>query len=131
MALKELKIQPTKTTPEYTLIPDGTITIKGRAIDESREKLPDEMTAWIEDYLKDPAQQTKVVIALEFLNSFNTLLLTTTLKKISQVIRQGKKLLIKWHYEEDDIDIYERGEYISSTINVPIQFYITEDIDNI
>lgn len=131
MSLKILKIQPTKTTPEYTLSPDGTITIKGRAIDESREKLPDEMTAWIEEYLKDPAQQTKVVIALEFLNSFNTLLLTTTLKKISQVIRQGKKLLIKWHYEEDDIDIYERGEYISSTINVPIQFYITEDIDNI
>jgi hypothetical protein len=131
MALNEVVIPPTKTTPEITLDPKGTIKIKGRAIDESRDKAPEEMTEWIDAYTLDPAEQTKVIIALEFLNSFNTMLLTSILKKISKVIRQGKQLLIHWYYEEDDVDIFERGEYISSTINIPIKFIVAGDISEI
>ena len=131
MALNEVVIPPTKTTPEITLDPNGTIKIKGRAIDESRDKAPEEMTEWIDAYTLDPAEQTKVIIALEFLNSFNTMLLTSILKKISKVIRQGKQLLIHWYYEEDDVDIFERGEYISSTINIPIKFIVAGDISEI
>jgi hypothetical protein len=131
MALNEVVIPPTKTTPEITLDPKGTIKIKGRAIDESRDKAPEEMTEWLDAYTLDPAEQTKVIIALEFLNSFNTMLLTSILKKISKVIRQGKQLLIHWYYEEDDVDIFERGEYISSTINIPIKFIVAGDISEI
>jgi hypothetical protein len=131
MALSNVLIPPTKTTPEITLDPQGTIKIKGRAIDESRDKAPEEMTRWIEEYVLNPVEQTRIIIALEFLNSFNTMLLTGILKKISQVVRKGKKLVIDWHYEEDDVDIFERGEYISNTINIPIKFFITGDIHEI
>jgi hypothetical protein len=130
MAIDEVHILPTKTTPEILLNPKGIIKIKGRAIDESRDKAPEQMTNWIDTYLLNPAELTKVIIALEFLNSFNTLVLTSTLKKISQVLQQRKKLFIHWYYEEDDVDIFERGEYISSTINVPIDFIITDNLDN-
>jgi hypothetical protein len=128
MALKKVLIPPTKTTPEITLDPKGTIKIKGRAIDESRDKAPEELTKWIDEYVLNPVEQTRVIIALEFLNSFNTMLLTGVLRKVSQVIRKGKQLVIDWYYEEDDVDIYERGEYISNTINVPILFFIAGDI---
>lgn len=126
--INEVHILPTNTTPEVLLTPMGVIKIKGRAIDESRTKFPEQITNWIDAYLLDPAELTEVIIALEFLNSFNTIILTSTLKKISQVIQQGKKIVIRWYYEEDDIDIFERGEYISSTINVPIEFIITDTI---
>jgi len=128
MALKKVLIPPTKTTPEITLDPKGTIKIKGRAIDESRDKAPEELTKWIDEYVLNPVEETRVIIALEFLNSFNTMLLTGVLRKVSQVIRKGKQLVIDWYYEEDDVDIYERGEYISNTINVPILFFIAGDI---
>jgi len=128
MNLDEVHILPTKTTPEILLNPKGIIKIKGRAIDESRTQAPDQITNWIDSYLLNPAELTRVTIALEFLNSFNTLLLTATLKKISQVLKLGKSLRINWFYEEDDVDIFERGECISSTINIPIEFSITEDI---
>ena len=131
MALKNVLIPSTKTTPEITLDPKGTIKIKGRAIDESRDKAPEEMTRWIEEYVLNPVEQTRIIIALEFLNSFNTMLLTAILKKVSQVVRKGKELVIDWHYEEDDVDIFERGEYISNTINIPIKFIITGDIHEI
>ena len=121
-------ILPTKKTPEILLDPVGIIKIKGRAIDESRIIDPEKIMKWIDAYLINPAELTTVTIALEFLNSFNTIILTATLKKITQVIQQGKKLVIQWYYEEDDIDIFERGEYISLTINVPIEFFVTDDI---
>lgn len=129
MSLEEIHISPTNTTPEILLNPKGIIKIKGRAIDESRAKIPEQMANWIDTYIQDPQEVTEVIIALEFLNSFNTLVLTATLKKFSQILSRRKKLVIRWFYEEDDVDIFERGEYISLTINVPIEFIVTDNID--
>jgi len=123
MIIDEVHILPTNKTPEVLLNPEGIIKIKGRAIDESRTGVPEQMMNWIDSYLLNPAESTEVIIALEFLNSFNTIILTSTLKKISQVIQLGKKLVIRWYYEEDDVDLFERGEYISATINIPIEFF--------
>ena len=128
MKTDEVHILPTNTTPEILLNPKGIIKIKGRAIDESRTKFPEQILNWIDAYLLNPCELTEVTIALEFLNSYNTIILTSTLKKISQVTQYGKRLAIRWYYEEDDVDIFERGEYISSTINVPIEFIITDKI---
>jgi hypothetical protein len=125
---EEVHILPTNKTPEVLLNPEGIIKIKGRAIDESRTGSPEQIMRWIDSYLLNPAELTRVIIALEFLNSFNTIILTSTLKKISQVVQLGKKLKIHWYYEEDDVDIFERGEYISSSINIPIEFIITNNI---
>jgi len=128
--MEKVHILPTNTIPEYILDPAGTIKIKGRAIDESRRNAPEQINDWIDTYILDPAETTEVTIALEFLNSFNTIILTNTLKKITQVIQTGKKLVIQWYYEEDDIDIFERGEYISSLIGVPIEFIAIDKISD-
>ncbi len=128
--MEKVHILPTNTTPEYFLDPAGIIKIKGRAIDESRRNAPEQINDWIDTYILDPAETTEVTIALEFLNSFNTIILTNTLKKITQVIQTGKKLVIHWYYEEDDIDIFERGEYISSLIGVPIEFFPVDKISD-
>ena len=128
--MDKVHIQPTNTTPEVILDPRGTIKIKGRAIDERRTKSPEQVTDWIDAYILNPAGMTEVTVALEFLNSFNTLIITALLKKISQVKQHGKNIAVKWYYEEDDIDLFERGEYISNTIDVPFEFIATDKITN-
>ncbi len=130
MGLHDVHILPTKTTPEIFLNPKGSVKIKGRAIDESRDKPPEQVTGWIDEYIQNPASLTEVTIALEFLNSFNTLVLTSILKRLAQVSQKGKKMAVKWYYEEDDIDIFERGEYIAATVNVPTEFIKTDDVGN-
>ncbi len=129
--MEKIHITPTNTTPEYLLDPAGFIKIKGRAIDESRRNTPEQMNEWINAYILDPADMTEVTVALEFLNSFNTIILTNTLKLITKVAEKGGKLIIHWFYEEDDIDLFERGEYIASLIGVPIEFTPTEKISDI
>jgi hypothetical protein len=128
MKIDLVHILPTDKTPEVLLNPEGIIKIKGRAIDETRTKFSEQTITWIDDYVLNPAKSTEVVIALEYLNSFNSIILASILKKLSQVIQQSKKLVIKWYIEEDDDDLLERGEYISSAFSIPIEFILTDHI---
>jgi len=123
-----LHIEPTNKTPEVTLNPKGFIKITGRAIDESRNKFSEEIISWLDNYLTSPANLTEVLIALEYLNSYNSIIMATILRQVAQVTQQAKKLNIKWYIDEDDDDLLERGRYISSTFNIPIDFIMTEDI---
>ena len=128
MSINLVHILPSNKTPEVLLNPEGFIEIKGRAIDESRTKFSEQIMVWIDDYVLNPAKSTEVTIALEYLNSFNSIILTAVLKKLTQVSKLSKSLVIKWYIEDDDDDLLERGEYISSTLNIPIQFIMTDQI---
>jgi hypothetical protein len=126
--MEKVHILPTNKTPEILLNPSGHIKIKGRAIDESRSGVPEQLGKWIDEYILNPADSTEVVIALEFLNSFNTLILTSVLKKIVQILKASHKLTVRWYYEEDDVDIYDRGAYIATVINIPIEFIMVNNV---
>ena len=128
MNIEAVHILPTNKTPEVLLNPEGIIKISGRAIDESRTKFSDQIMIWIDSYLLNPAESTEVIIALEYLNSFNSIILASAHKKLSQVKQQSKKLVIIWYIEEDDDDLLERGEYISATLNISIEFIRTDHI---
>lgn len=123
--IEAVHILPTNKTPEVLLNPDGFIKIKGRAIDESRTRFSDQINSWLDDYLLNPAESTEVTIALEYLNSYNSIILAAILKKLAQSDHKLKKYIIKWYIEEDDDDLLERGQYISSTFNIPIEFIMT------
>jgi hypothetical protein len=123
--MKELHILPSEKTPEIYLNPDGTFRIEGRGLSVNRTHITDQILEWLDLYLENPAEVTYVSITFEYLNSHSTSTLFTMLKKISQVLLQSKKLVIKWFYEEDDEDILERGEYIASVLNIPIEFLVT------
>lgn len=129
MKLDEIHILPSNNTPEVLLDPAGSIKIKGRAIDESRTKFSDQLMSWIDSYILSPADRTEVTIALEYLNSFNSIYLASILKKLAP-LNTLKKLTIKWYIEEDDDDLLERAEYISTTFSIPMEFIKTDHIRN-
>jgi hypothetical protein len=129
MITEVVHILPTNKTPEVFLNPQGIVKISGRAIDESRTKFSEQIMSWIDNYLLNPAKSTDVTIALEYLNSFNSIILTSILKKLSQVNQHSKDINIQWYIEEDDEDLHERGSYISSTLNIPIKFIMTDNIE--
>jgi hypothetical protein len=123
----EIHILPTNNTPEFIFNPDGIIKIKGRGLFGNKTEVSDQILVWIDSYIENPAETTYVIIAFEYLNSFSTALLVSILKKFSQVLLKSKKLVIRWFYEEDDEDILERGEYISSSFDIPIEFIMTNN----
>lgn len=130
MDVKEVHILPTNKTPEIILKPVGVIKITGRAIDESRSVFSDQIMGWIDDYLLNPAKSTELRIDLEYLNSYNSIVLASVIRKLALLSQQSKTLVIKWYIDEDDDDLLERGKYISSTFNIPIEFIMNDQNNN-
>ena len=126
--MEVLHISPTEKTPEIVFDPKGLFKIKGRAIDESRTAYPENIMNWLSTYTANPADSTEVIIALEYLNSFNTLIISNILKKIAEVKLRSKRLFIKWYIEADDEDLSERAESISSSFNLPISVELVNNI---
>lgn len=131
MILEKVHILPTDQTPEVILNPDGIIKIKGRGLVVNRTNIRKDFMDWLNAYNDNPAEVTHVIIAFEYLNSFTTAILMSFLKELSKVMLKSKKIVIQWYYEEDDDDILERGEHISETISLPIEFMAIGDISEI
>lgn len=123
--VKEVKILPTKNSPEVFLNPDGIIKIRGRSISENVAEFFEPVDEWINEYIKEPAEITCVDIKLEYFNSASARVFITLFQKITWVTLKHKKYIFNWYYEEGDEDILERGEYFASVLDVPINFIKT------
>jgi hypothetical protein len=117
-----LHILPTDRTPEVLFDPGGNLRIKGRGFRTDVDNIPAEMISWIDRYVLDPAAETTVHIAFEYMNSASTRALMDVLKSLTVLKLKSRKLNIKWYYEIDDQDILERGEFIENSLNIPIEF---------
>jgi hypothetical protein len=127
----EIHILPTHQTPEFIFNYEGIIKIQGRGLYCNKPELADKIICWIERYLNNPAKITYVTISFEYLNSLSMSVLVSLLSKLSQIIHQSKKLVVQWYYEVDDDNILDRGRYISSCCDIPIEFIMTSNISRL
>jgi SiaC family regulatory phosphoprotein len=127
--MDEIHIIPTNQTPGYTFDPSGIIKITGRGLYSDKPELSGQITDWINSYLENPPRTTFVTVAFEYLNSMTTIILVSILKQLSLITKQSKTIVVKWYYEDDDEDILERGKYISSYLDIPIEFILTDNVN--
>ncbi len=120
--MKELRISPTKNTPEIILNPGGMIKIKGRSIHENVTEFFGPVEDWITAYILTPAEVTCVDIHLEYFNSASAKVFIHLLQKITYVTLKHRKFIFNWYFEEGDDDILERGEYFASILDVQFNF---------
>jgi hypothetical protein len=121
------KILSTKNTPEISLSPDGIIKIHGRSMNGNITEFSKQIEDWVDEYICDPADLTCVDIYLEYFNRINLKIYISLLVKIASVILKNKKYIINWYYEEGDDDILEKGEYISSVLDIPFTYIKIDD----
>jgi hypothetical protein len=123
--MKELRIAPTKNSPEIILNPNGMIKILGRSIHENVAEFFASVQDWIEEYIEVPAEVTCVDMNLEYFNSASAKVFIHLLEMIKHVTLKNKKFIFNWYYEDGDEDIFERGEYFASVLDVPFNFIKT------
>lgn len=124
--MKELRIVASRNTPEVYLHPEGFIRIRGRSIHENVAEFYSAAEEWIDKYIESPADITQVDINLEYFNSASAKILVHLFQKIIYVALKDKKYVFNWYYEDGDDDIYERGEYFSSILDIPFNFIRTK-----
>jgi hypothetical protein len=120
--MEELRISPTKNTPEIILNPEGIIKIRGRSIHENVTDFFAPVEAWVTRYIIYPADVTCVDMNLEYFNSASAKVFIHLLQKITYVTLKHKKFIFNWYYEDGDEDILERGEYFASVLDVQFNF---------
>jgi hypothetical protein len=120
--MEELRILPTKNTPEVILNPQGIIRIKGRSIHENVTDFFEPIEDWISEYITVPADITSVDMNLEYFNSASAKIFIHILQKVTYVTLKHKKFVFNWYYEDGDEDILERGEYFASVLDVRFNF---------
>ncbi len=117
--MEELRILPTKNTPEIVLNPQGMFKIRGRSIHENVTEFFAPVEDWISLYILNPAEVTSVDMSLEYFNSASAKVLIHIMQKVTYVTLKHKKFIFNWYYEDGDEDILERGEYFASVLDVP------------
>jgi len=120
--MQELKIAPAKNTPEIFMSPNGIIKIKGRSTHEDVVVFFAPAKAWVDEYIANPAQLTTVDLNLEYFNSSSAKAIIYILQQVMLVKIKNKAFVINWYYEDGDDDIFERGEYFASILDVPMYF---------
>lgn len=125
--MQKMRIFPTLSTPDILLDPDGIIKIEGRSMNANIKEFSETIDNWVDRYLADPAEITKVDLYFEYLSTNNLIFYRSLLLKISMVLLKRKKYIINWIYDEGDIDIMEKGENISSSVGVDVNFIMIED----
>jgi hypothetical protein len=120
--MNELRISPSKNSPEIILSPNGVIKIIGRSIQENVAEFFTPVEEWVVQYIEVPAEITCVDLNLEYFNSASAKVFIRLFEFLKHVTLKNKKIIFNWYYETGDEDILERGEYFSSILDVPFNF---------
>ena len=122
-----IRIEATKSTPETDLNPDGFIRFAGRSVFSENNEFRARVKTWVNEYLCNPAEVTCIDFRFEYLPTSNTKFYFNMLRRVATVSLKNKQYRINWYYDEGDEDILEKGEYISSILNIPFNFIRVSD----
>ncbi|MFW5820293.1 MAG: DUF1987 domain-containing protein [Bacteroidota bacterium] len=125
--MEDLIIKPTNKSLSVKLT-EGNLVFSGCSIINDPRTFFSPILKWVENYGKNPSDETHVDIKFEYIDSASVKSFFEILKELNDATRK-KKLNISWHYDLDDPEILELGEIIESKLNLQFNFveYIEEE----
>jgi hypothetical protein len=125
--MKKLKIHNTAKTPLINFdYENGLIELKGRSLIENTALFYERPIAWINEYVKNPAEKTVVNIALDYYNTSSQLWLFQIFMAIVDLFRLEKDIVVNWYYQDEDM--FEAGADFSKLLDFPINMIESKEI---
>lgn len=126
--MERISIEGTPKTPTVVFDADqGLLELKGRSIPENSIEFYKPIVESLDSYAQSPKDLTNVNIQLEYFNTSSSKCILDLFKKLESIHKNGKNVVINWHYEEDDEDMLEAGEDYQAIIKVPFQMIEVEE----
>ena len=120
--METIKILGTDDTPHVILDPDNEVfEISGRSLPEDVTSFYEPVLTWLDEYAQNPNKKTVFTFKLVYFNTASSKLLLDILMKLEHMHEDGKNVLIKWFYPEDDEDMQEAGEEYADIVDVPFE----------
>lgn len=73
----------------------------------------------------------QVDLSFRYFNTSTSKCLFDFFKMMKGLVREGKTVIINWHYEEDDEDMLETGEDYADILSLDFRFIEVEDIKDV
>jgi len=132
--MRKLIIDQTSSSPKVILDPEKRVfEISGESRPPDVGEFYGEIMDWMKDYshhlvnTRDDRDSVVFSFDLEYFNSSSAKYLLDFCKQIAQVQSKGKDVMVKWHYEDDDMDMLEVGREMSRMAKLPFEFVPKEN----
>jgi len=120
--LDALKIDGTQDSPNVILDPENNdFQFTGMSLPENATAFYDPIMDWLNNYAVAPNQETKVVIKLDYFNTASSKILLNIFLILEEMNKSGIKVLVSWHYREEDEEMKEAGEEFKDMMEVPFE----------
>jgi hypothetical protein len=131
--MRKLIIDQTSSSPKVILDPEKRIfQISGESRPPDVGEFYGEIMDWMKDYshhlvnARDDKDPVVFSFDLEYFNSSSARYLLDFCKQIAHVQSKGKDVMVKWHYEDDDMDMLEVGREMSRMAKLPFEYISRE-----
>lgn len=115
--------QGDQTYPTIVLDPaNDRFEISGKSVPEDTETFYRPVIKWLEEYAKNPNDETKFLIKLDYLNVTSSKRILYILFKLNELLKKGKKVSVSWYYMEDDELSLEDGHDFAFMVKIPFEF---------
>ncbi len=109
---------------------NGSIKLKGKSIIEASADFYKNIIEWLDLYVSQPNDQTRVDIYLEYYNTISSKYLHSIFTKLEYLHKSGNSnVFLKWHYESDDEDMKYTGEQFCELFNLPVELVAIDEFD--
>lgn len=120
--MQAIKIKGSDDTPNVILDKDnGIFEISGRSLPEDVAAFYEPILEWLDEYAESPLEKTVFNFKLEYFNTASSKLLLDVLLKLEDMYDDGKDILVRWHFPDDDEDMEEAGEEYADIVEVPFE----------
>ena len=116
-----LIIEPTDESPEVILDKEnGRFEFGGKSLPEDVKEFYSPILIWLENYVKDPNDETHVKFKFDYFNSASAKQILDILTFFERIKEDGATVKIDWYYMEDDEDMEEAGDSYGALVELPI-----------
>lgn len=123
--MEVINIKGTDDTPKVVLDKANNIfEISGRSLPEDVNMFYEPILDWIEKYAEAPNSETVFSFKLEYFNTASSKVILDILLKFEEILEKGSKVVVKWHYHEDEEDMLEAGEEYADIVEIPFEYVV-------
>ncbi|MFT7611422.1 MAG: hypothetical protein ACI9J3_000365 [Parvicellaceae bacterium] len=122
-------IEATESTPFINLSKEkGTVVIHGRSITEDSVKFYWSLSRWLQEYGLAPQKKTTVVLALEYINSGSSVMISRMISTLSTMVGLDSLVHIEWYFETGDDEMKTQGAYYQEIVRCTISMHEVPDL---
>ena len=123
--MERLEIEPTINSPHILLDAEkGKFLIEGKSFPEDTKQFFQSTLDWLREYKSQKPESFVLDCNLFYLSSSSIISVKQILMLLVEYQTTGTKVIVNWHYDEDDDDIKKTGEDYMRISNLKFVFKI-------